>query len=80
MTSSPFRFLTSRRQGQYSVRRGEEHIGYVTKIVHRISERGVTRTIIAGWAPSTLSGVDLAIESTREAAARVLWYRHQAAR
>jgi len=74
---SVFRFLSSQRRSQYGVSRGDERIGFVTKIVHRHTERGVTRNIVAGWTPSTLDGRDLATEKTREAAARVLWSLHQ---
>jgi hypothetical protein len=70
---SPFRFLGSGRRGQYGVWRGEQHLGHVTKIVHHISDRGVTRTIVAGWTPSTPDRRDLATETTREAAAKALW-------
>ena len=70
--SSGFRFVSSNRRGQYSVWRGDKHLGYVTKIVHRVTERGATRTILAGWRPSTIDGVELALEKTREAAAKVL--------
>ena len=75
--SGPFRFVPSSRTGQYSVWRGDERVGHVTKIVHRVTERGLTRTKF-GWMPSTLGGADLATEGSREAAARVLWYLHQA--
>jgi hypothetical protein len=73
MTRSGFRFLSSNRGGQYSVWHGDRHIGYVTKVVHRISDRGVTRMVVAGWTPSTTNRTDLAIAPTREAAANVLW-------
>ena len=74
---SVFRFLQSARRSQYSVWRGEEHIGHVTKIVHRVTERGATRTIVSGWTPSTVDRRDLATEATRELAARELWAVHQ---
>ncbi len=77
MSRSVFRFLTSARRSQYSVQRGDVPIGHVTKIVHRHTERGVTRTIVAGWTPSTPDGRDLATERTREAAARALWSDYQ---
>ena len=77
MGRSVFRFLGTSRRSQYGVRRGDEHVGFVTKIVHRHTERGVTRTVVAGWTPSTPDGRDLATEKTREAAARVLWTLHQ---
>ena len=70
--ASPFRFVSSRAQGQYSVWRGDQHIGYVTKVVHRIFDRGMTKTVAAGWTPSTATE-DLALEKTREAAAQALW-------
>jgi len=69
---SAFRFVAGNRSGQYSVWRGDQHLGHVTKIVHRISDRGVTRTISAGWTPSSPYGSDLATELTREAAAKAL--------
>lgn len=72
-----FRFLSSNRPGQSSVWRLEQHLGHVTKIVHRINDRGVTKTIVAGWTPSTPDGIDLAIAPTREEAAKVLWTYHQ---
>lgn len=72
--SSPFRFLSSNRPGQYSVQRVDTPIGHVTKNENRI--HGLTFT--AGWTPGTLSGIDLATEPTREAAARALWSFHQA--
>lgn len=68
-----FRFLTSNRSGQYSVQHGDTHIGYVTKVVHRITDRGMTKTVVSGWTPSTIEREDLAIEKTRDAAASVLW-------
>jgi hypothetical protein len=80
MSRSVFRFLSSSRRGQYSVQRIDQPIGYVTKIVHRITDRGVTRTIVAGWTPSTPGRVDLATAPTREAAAKALWAFHQASR
>jgi hypothetical protein len=73
---SPFRFVTSSKQGQYGVHRGEEHFGHVTKIVHRITDRGVTRTF-STWMPSTLDRRDLPSAKTREAAARALWTARQ---
>ena len=79
--SSAFRFVTSSKRGQYSVWRGETHIGHVTKIVHRIHDRGVTKTVVAGWTPSTVDGIDLATEKTRDAAANALWnFYHRIAR
>jgi hypothetical protein len=80
MSRSVFRFLSSNRPGQYSVWRIEQHLGHVTKIVHRISDRGVTRTIVAGWTPSTPDRIDLATAPTREAAAKALWAFHQTSR
>jgi hypothetical protein len=77
VSRSVFRFLGSGRRAQYGVHRGDEHVGFVTKIVHRHTERGVTRTIVAGWTPSTPDGRDLATVKTREAAARILWSLHQ---
>jgi hypothetical protein len=74
---SSFRFLTSARRSQYSVWRGDEHLGHVTKIVHRVFDRGVTRTAVSGWVPSTPARTDLAAVPTREEAARVLWATHQ---
>jgi hypothetical protein len=76
-STSPFRFLSSRTPGQYSVWRGDQPIGYVTKVVHRIYDRGVTKTVTAGWTPSTIDRADLAIETTREAAAKALWAFYQ---
>ena len=70
--SSPFRFVTSSRAGQYSVWRGDEQVGYVTKVVHTVVHRGLTRTKF-GWTPSTPDRRDLATEPTRDAAARALW-------
>lgn len=70
--ASTFRFVTSNRSGQYSVWRGDDQVGYVTKIVHTVNLRGMTRTVFA-WRPSLVSGTDLAAEKTREAAARALW-------
>jgi hypothetical protein len=75
--TSPFRFVSSNRSGQYSVWRGEEQIGYVTKIVHR--HVGLTRSAVA-WTPSTLDRRDLATAKTRPAAARALWIAHQGSR
>ena len=78
MSRSVFRFLSSNRPGQYSVQRLDQPIGYVTKNVHRITDRGVTRTIVKGWTPSTPNRNDLATMPTRAAAAKVLWAHHQA--
>jgi uncharacterized protein YbdZ (MbtH family) len=75
-----FRFVSSNRSGQYSVWRSEQHLGHVTKVVHRISDRGVTQTIAAGWTPSSPDRIDLAIATTREAAAKALWAFQQAVR
>jgi hypothetical protein len=72
VASSPFRFVTSSRAGQYSVWRGDQQLGYVTKIVHTVVDRGLTRTAF-GWRPSTPDRKDLTAEPTREAAARALW-------
>ena len=77
MATSVFRFVRSNRRSQYGVWRGEERIGFVTKIVHRHTDRGITRTIVTGWTPSTLNGSDLATERTREAAASALWFLYQ---
>ena len=77
MRISVFRFLSSNRSGQYSVWRVDQHLGHVTKVVHRINLRGVTRTVF-GWTPSTPDRLDLATERTREAAAKALWAFHQA--
>jgi len=73
--ASPFRFVTSSKSGQYSVWRGDQHIGYVTKIEHRIFDRGMTKTVTAGWTPST-AAEDLTLEKTRESAAQALWKEH----
>lgn len=73
--SSSFRFVSSSRTGQYSVWRGEMPIGYVTKVVHRIFDRGMTKTIVTGWMPST-ANEDLALAKTREDAAIALWREH----
>lgn len=78
MKRSAFRFVASNRSGQHSVWRVDQHLGHVTKIVHRISDRGVTRTIVSGWTPSTPDRLDLATERTREAAAKALWTFQQA--
>ena len=75
--ASVFRFVPSNRRSQYSVWRGEEQLGFATKIVHRHTDQGVTRTIVTGWTPSPPSGRDLATEKTREEAARALWSEHQ---
>lgn len=75
MSKTPFRFVTSSKTGQYSVWRGDTQIGYVTKVVHRISDRGMTETTVAGWTPSTASE-DLALAKTREDAAIALWKEH----
>lgn len=69
--ASAFRFVTSSKRGQYSVWRGDEHVGYVTKVTHRITDRGVTRTF-SSWIAST-NGRDLPSEKTRDEAARALW-------
>lgn len=74
MTRSGFRFLSSNRSGQYSVWHGDRHIGYVTKVVHHINDRGFTR-VAFGWMPSTSDKIDLATTTTREAAATELWQR-----
>ncbi|HSX23297.1 MAG TPA: hypothetical protein VLE97_11040 [Gaiellaceae bacterium] len=71
-SSSPFRFVSSNRTGQYSVWRGDEQVGYITKAVHTLNLRGMTRTVFA-WTPTTADRRDLAVERTREAAARALW-------
>ena len=75
MSSTPFRFVTSSKRGQYSVWRGDTPIGYITKIVHTINVRGLTRTKF-GWRPTTLDLRDLAGEKTRDDAARTLWLEH----
>ena len=67
--SSPFRFVTTRTRGEYGVHRGDDPIGFITKVVHRIGRK----TIHSGWTPSTPGGTVLAIEPTQEAAARALW-------
>jgi hypothetical protein len=72
VTRSGFRFLSSTRTGQYSVWHGDRHIGYVTKVVHRINDRGLTRIVFA-WTPSSTDRADFATKKTREAAAHVLW-------
>lgn len=77
MKRTVFRFVRSNRRSQYSVWRGDERVGFVTKIVHLHTDRGVARTIVAGWMPSTIDGTDLATEKTREAATKTLWSSHQ---
>ena len=57
------------------MQRVDTPIGHITKIEHRIYGKVTT----AKWMPSTLSGIDLATESTKEAAAKALWVFHQAA-
>lgn len=71
--SSPFRFVTSRTRGEYGVHRGDAHLGFITKVTHRIGKK----TIHTGWTPTTLRGAVLAIEPTQEAAARALWRSFQ---
>ena len=73
--ASAFRFVSSRTDGQYSVWRGDQHLGYVTKVVHRIFDGRTTKTVVGGWTPSTPTE-DLALEKTREAAANALWRDH----
>ena len=68
--SSPFRFTTSDKTGQYGVWRGEEQLGHITKF--SIPVPGTKRTVWS-WTPSTLDGRDLASEETKEKAARALW-------
>lgn len=77
MSRSPFRYVPSMQRSQYSVWRGDERVGYVAKISHRHTDRGVTRTIVAGWRPSTAAGIDLPVASTRQAATQALWAAHQ---
>jgi uncharacterized protein YbdZ (MbtH family) len=80
MSRSAFRFVPSNRSGQYSVWRVDQPIGHVTKIVHRINDRGIPRTVVAGWTPGTPDRIDLAIATTRETAAKALWTYHQTSR
>ena len=70
---SEYRFVSGKTRGSYSVWRGEQWLGHVTKQVHRHTERGATTTVVSGWRPSDSSGRDLAIEPTREVAAQALW-------
>ena len=73
--SSPFRFLTTTKRGEYSVERGEStHLGFVTKVEHRI----YGRTKKGGWTPTTVDRVVLPIETTKDKAANALWIFHQA--
>jgi hypothetical protein len=74
--ASAFRFVSSRTDGQYSVWRGDQHLGYVTKVVHRIFDGRTTKTVVGGWTPGTPTE-DLAIQKTREAAALALWRGHK---
>ena len=74
-----YRFVRSSRRGQYSVHRGDEHLGYVTKVVIHHVDRGVARSFVI-WTPSTPSLVDLATAPTRDAAAIALWNAHQGRR
>lgn len=74
--SSPFRFVAGTKSGHYSVWRGDLHVGYVTKNVYRITDRGVTRTSHT-WTPSLFGGPDLPSEKTRDAAAIALWRDRQ---
>ena len=75
--SSPFRFVTSGKRGEYSVWRGEAtRLGFVTKVEHRIYGRAVQ----AGWTPTTVDGAVLPIEKTKEAAAQTLWILQQGRR
>ena len=72
-SKSVYRFLSGGRSGCYSVWRGDQHLGYVTRIAHRITDRGVSKTVVAGWTPSTPARTDLTIAATRTAAAKALW-------
>jgi hypothetical protein len=71
--SGAYRFLSGNKRSSYSVWRGDAWLGHVTKIAHRHSERGMTRTIVGGWTPSTAKGVELAAAPMRAAAAAALW-------
>ena len=46
-----FRFLTSHKRGEYSVKRGDVHLGFVTKIAHRVQGK----TIVSGSFDGTSS-------------------------
>lgn len=74
---SAFRFIRGSGRSQYSVWRGDVHLGYVTKVVYRLVQGGVTRTVVSGWTPYTPARIDLANAKTREAAAKELWIIHQ---
>ena len=71
---SVYRFLASAQPGGYSVWRGDHWLGHVTKQVHRVTERGRTTTIVAGWRPSNMSKGELPLVPTREEAAAALWH------
>lgn len=70
---SVFRFVSSRKRGEYSVHRGDVPLGFVTKVSHRIFDRGVTKVVTSGWTPTTTDRRELAMCKTREDAARALW-------
>lgn len=81
---SPFRFVPSPKAGHYSVWRGEELIGYVSREIYQIHGG----TIPSGWRAEpidvgdgalslTLRRTGLRRQTTREAAARALWFDYQ---
>jgi hypothetical protein len=75
--SSPFRFVSSSKRGEYSVWRGDEMIGYVSRNVYRLHGK----TYPSGWMPATPGRLELVYAralQTRQDAARVLWDRYQA--
>lgn len=76
--ASPFRFVTSRKRGEYSVWRGEAtRLGFVTQVTHRVYDRGVEHKRIS-WTPTTEHGKELSAEKTQKAAAEALWRAYQA--
>ena len=75
--SSPFRFVTSNKRGQYSVWRGDTQIGYVEKIEHRVYEKGELHKRV-GWVPTTMRMTEMPTQRTQKDAARALSLAHQA--
>lgn len=76
--SSPYRFVTSNKRGQYSVHRGETPIGHVVKVTHQhweLRTKSASMTTHTGWQPYTLDNRALPIARTRELAAAALWAR-----
>lgn len=70
--TGPYRFVRSSKSGQYSVWRGDQWIGHVERVWHKLPDG---RRISAGWRPS--NDADFALEPSRAAAAGVLWRKRR---